>query len=515
MAYLLFSVLAFPMFAGNDVEGVSLTAKMRPHPECPMSKHLRLNPKIYEAIPIDLIKEGSQVACLPKNAQGLARADLERDIEENCSKEGRRKTNEFPNFFKAETTEYGQLKGILESNDGEQIDSLVVVGPIDKSDFKAIWDCAVYGNLEVLNLEGTQMKDNEVPDYALYDFIQFEIGFWLKMRRIILPEGIERIGKAAFALIGLSEINIPSTVREIGSSVFSYDARLNCQLTIPEGVEVIQYQSFYECRGLTMAPILPSTLKRIETHAFANTSIEDITFPSNLEVIDMCAFQSTAIKSAHLPDSCISLGMAAFQLCINLTELTLPLHLETISDSAFSYCYSLEKVDINSYCKNIEEDAFLCCINLAQVSLNNGLKYIGARAFNSCELTEIALPPTLEKLEFGCFADVVNVSCAATIPPLCESHPEFSDDWPFGTPHDMEKAELYVPIGTADLYSRAAGWEYFGEIIETDDFPWCSVTGIDADRNPLNGTLYDLNGQKVANPIPGSIYITDGMKILF
>lgn len=473
------------------------------------------NPKIYEAIPIDLIKEGSQVACLPKNAKGLNKADLEMDIEENCSKEGIRKTNEFPNFFKAETTEYGQLKSILEDNDGEQIDSLVVVGPMDKSDFKAIWDCAVYGHMEVLNLEGAQMKDNEVPDYALYDFIQFQTGFWLKMRRIILPEGIERIGIAAFAMNGLSEINIPSTVRELASSVFHSDGRLNCPLTIPEGVEVIQFQTFYDCRRLTISPILPSTLRRIESHAFANTMIEDVTFPANLEMIDIGAFQSSAIKSAILPDSCLRLGMGAFQLCFNLSDLRLPPDLPTITDSAFSYCYSLEEVNINPYCENIEEDAFICCITLKQVSLNNGLKYIGERAFNSCSgVTEIALPPSLEKLGYGCFTYAKNVSCAATIPPICGTRPEHSDHWPFGTPQEMENSVLNVPIGTADLYSLAAGWEYFGEIIETDDFPWSSVTEIDADRNSSNGVLYDLNGQQVKNPIPGTIYIKDGKKIL-
>lgn len=86
---------------------------------------------------------------------------------------------------------------------------------MNKDDFKAIWDCAVYGNMQVLNLENATMENNAIPDYAMYDPIQFETGFWLKIRRIILPEGVVSIGKAAFPFMGIEEINIPSTVREI------------------------------------------------------------------------------------------------------------------------------------------------------------------------------------------------------------------------------------------------------------------------------------------------------------
>jgi len=102
--------------------------------------------RLSEADLTALTDPGCQRGILPEEAVGMKAPDDSR-----CSNGMMRsRTNTHP--FKAETDGYGQLQGILEANDGAAIDSLVVVGPMDKSDFKAIWDCAVYGNLLCLNL---------------------------------------------------------------------------------------------------------------------------------------------------------------------------------------------------------------------------------------------------------------------------------------------------------------------------------------------------------------------------
>ena len=183
---------------------------------------------VSHAVPVDLQNTNLRSVQMPPYVKGKQEAET--------SELYRKSKNTAVNLigFKAVTEDYGQLKSILEANKGTEIDSLVVVGPMNKDDFKAIWDCAVYGNMHVLNLENATMENNAIPDYALYDPIQFETGFWLKIRRIILPEGIIGIGKAAFPFMGLEEINIPSTVREIGSTAFGYDRWLNCELIIPE-----------------------------------------------------------------------------------------------------------------------------------------------------------------------------------------------------------------------------------------------------------------------------------------
>jgi len=301
---------------------------------------------ISHAVPVDLFDGDNNLMRLPCYAKG------KQEIETSKSCRKSKNASKSLTGFKAVTDEYGQLKPILAANKGNEIDSLVVVGPMNKDDFKAIWDCAVYGNMQVLNLENATMENNAIPDYALYDPIQFETGFWLKIRRIILPEGVVSIGKAAFPFMGLEEINIPSTVREIGSTAFGYDRWLNCELVIPEGVEEIKYQTFNECHRLIIAPRLPKSLKKIGEHAFSMTRFDNLVFPDGLEEIGQGAFQDCGLSKVHLPNTCISIGAMAFQLSKNIKEIVMPVDLESIPFGLFSMCDGLESLNIRTILKS-------------------------------------------------------------------------------------------------------------------------------------------------------------------
>ena len=57
------------------------------------------------------------------------------------------------------------------------------------------------------------------------------------LQKVILPEGLESIGKGAFSGCNLQEVNLPSTLKYIGTSAFE-----GCYIdnfTIPAGVEYI------------------------------------------------------------------------------------------------------------------------------------------------------------------------------------------------------------------------------------------------------------------------------------
>lgn len=126
------------------------------------------------AVPVDLLGVDCKLMQLPSYARGAQDGETSESCRKSINKDDKLVG------FKAVTHDYGQLKSILDANNGNEIDSLVVVGPMNKADLKAIWDCAVYGNMQVLNLENATMENNAIPDYALYDPIQFESGFWLK-----------------------------------------------------------------------------------------------------------------------------------------------------------------------------------------------------------------------------------------------------------------------------------------------------------------------------------------------
>lgn len=464
------------------------------------------------AVPVDLLGVDCKLMQLPSYARGAQDGETSETCRKSINKDDKLVG------FKAVTHDYGQLKSILDANNGNEIDSLVVVGPMNKADFKAIWDCAVYGNMQVLNLENATMENNAIPDYALYDPIQFESGFWLKIRRIILPEGIVSIGKAAFPFMGVEEINIPSTVREIGSTAFGYDRWLNCEIVIPEGVEEIKYQTFNECSRLTIAPRLPESLRIIGEHAFSMTRFDNLTFPDGLEEIGQGAFQDCWLSSVHLPNTCNAIGNMAFQLSKNIKEIVMPANLESIPFGLFSMCDGIETLSIHDNCRHIEEAAFMLCANLREIRFNQKLETIGYDSFYGCALTTLNLPPSLCRLgalSFGAMT-LHEVRCAAKVPPVCIENVSYPGELPFTPPAENEEFTLYVPYGSKDAYSAAWGWDCFYKIEETDDFHSAGIYNVTVNKNEKDSKapLYDLCGRKVNNPQKGSIYIQSGKKIL-
>ena len=98
----------------------------------------------------------------------------------------------------------------------------------------------------------------------------------------------------------------------------------------------------------------------------------------------------------------------------------------------------------------------------------------------------------------------------ASEPPVCEESTLNPGNSPFGkynsdfylsTPNDIP---IYVPVGTAEKYHNAWGWDYFTNFIETDDFPTTGVDNITI--SPQKGEqIYDLSGKKVTSIENGRI----------
>ena len=89
------------------------------------------------------------------------------------------------------------------------------------------------------------------------------------LTEIALPEGLERIGNGAFEdCYNLKKIEIPSTVREIGSYAFAWNKALT-EVTIPDGVTELRYNIFFDCTSLERV-VLPASVVEIQDEAFEN-----------------------------------------------------------------------------------------------------------------------------------------------------------------------------------------------------------------------------------------------------
>ncbi len=172
--------------------------------------------------------------------------------------------------------------------------------------------------------------------------------------------------------------------------------------------------------------ILPKTIQRIGSHAFAGSRIEKIVFAGSkpeLQEIGASAFEGCSeLQEIPLSEKLTVIGekafahaftggsftvadlsgatalntisAGAFEGCNTLTELKLPVNLVEIGDGAFRECYNLSgQLVLPSALKTLGAEAFYNNKNLKGVlTLPSTLTALGDRAFMKCALlTELKM----------------------------------------------------------------------------------------------------------------------------
>lgn len=404
----------------------------------------------------------------------------------------------------------GELASKL-GDDTSVLDSLVVRGPVNAADFRAMFLASVERKLSAINLEFADIENATIPANAFWDYEYQQIpGTYyyncIFLRRIIFPEGLKEIGNRAFSFAKrLETINIPSTMLRIGNAAFSICDNLNASpMIFPEGMTEIGDQAFSgsnyvlnkdknDWRDLEV--IIPGTVKKIGFAAFESCHITNLILEEGIESIGKAAFLGSAMKEVTIPMSCTEIGA-----------------------HAFSVNYKLEKMSLPESLTIIPEDFVATCPELKSINLPDGLKRIERQAFEECnKLTEICFPASLEYLGAGSCTTFRKIYCKATMPPVCGEDPYISKRGPFSVPlgsNGIIQYPLYIPKGTLEKYVSTLGWENFCNIIETEEFP-AGLDDVVVDSATEDQTIYDMMGRRVLNPVPGQLYIRGGKKIVF
>ena len=191
-------------------------------------------------------------------------------------------------------------------------------------------------------------------------------------------------------------------------------------------------------------------------------------------------------------NSANTIGSYTFHNCSKLTSVILPTSVIKIDERAFTRS-GLKNVEIPDNISSIGFDAFAYCGSLNQVIIGSGLKKADQGAFYSSPIT--------------------NAYVKALTPPEVGNY-LFSS-----------KPTIHVYASALEDYQNSR-WAEFGTIVgDLDDLN--DITAIEEIRNEESGmmnsqtpslksqTIYDLSGRKVANPLPDTIYIKDGKKIMF
>lgn len=344
----------------------------------------------------------------------------------------------------------------------------------------------------------------------------------LPLKKIVLAEGLKRIGHWAFNGTSIESIVIPASVSDIDDAAFYgcdslkvikvkkgnrvYDSRKGCNAiietendklvqgcassVIPEGVKVVGRNAFWRSRIKKID--LPSSVELIEDGAFRHCSeLKDVVIPGNVKEIKSGAFELSGMEELKVEEGVEFIAPSAFRLCKNLKLVSLPESLKKAESferyNMFEGCRKLERVKLpngNSvyYCNGdvlLERETrkVIAGWGIDRCSMANGLrsmqaKKIGFQAFAGHELlAHVVLPETLEEIESEAFRDckaLRAIVCRSTVPPVLgenvfEIHSAYGYDLSL-----QERVVIVVPKGSLDAYRSAPGWKEFKHIKETD-----------------------------------------------
>ncbi len=204
------------------------------------------------------------------------------------------------------------------------------------------------------------------------------------------PSRINSIGEYAFFQCdSLTSIDLSDTqLTEIKPYAF-YSCGAALRIVLNNKIEKIGDYAFYH--NLVTQIEIPESVKSIGSHAFMlSERLQTLTFSEGLEDIADYAFRAcVSLKQINLPDSLKKIGKAAFMQCSVVESIDCGDGLEEIGDYAFASLVNVKSVKLSSSLTDIGDYAFLYCMSLNPVVLTDGIEYVGNYAFYGCDTATI------------------------------------------------------------------------------------------------------------------------------
>jgi len=289
---------------------------------------------------------------------------------------------------------------------------------------------------------------------------------------LILPEGLEYIGSAAFGAYGhrtgnlTGELYIPSTVEYIGDGAFERCMFTN-ELVLPEKMLYLGANAFNNCKYMTGtvhvpdgleevnaswtgmerlsgAVVIPQGVKKVNGIGCPIVSIEipeGVTEIGTLNEISWQPWQPYAdyrkrLGYVKLPTTLRKIGEQAFAGC-GFAHIKMYDGIEVIPTLAFAHCELQDTLTLPSTVTKIENQAFYHCDKLSAVILPENVQIIGEFAFCDCF-----------SLDY--------IQCLGSAPPA------IADNAFSGV--EKDNFTVVVPEGAVDAYRNAPGWNEFKRI---------------------------------------------------
>lgn len=350
---------------------------------------------------------------------------------------------------------------------------------------------------------------------------------------VSIPETVLTIDNYAFYKTSITEITLPLHLQTLGIACFRYSKIKS--INIPEGVSSLGYGCFYHCDSLENVN-LPSSMENLgEGNIFSYSSIKSIVLPENLKVIGNSAFNHCSmLESLFIPKNAGPCDYASYgdnpaPYCTSLAYIEVDAenkYYTTVDGVLFdkemktlvTYPAGKESEDyiVPEGIEDIVYNAFAGS-KIRSVKFPEGMTespFPGISFLECFELETIKLPSTAAKLQFNYLDQCEKLSriyCAAQTPPaLSISLIDYNNE-----STEIPGITVYVPYGTKEAYEASTWANYFSSFVEYDTTTGIEEIQLDQNSsNPSTPVIYNMQGMRVANPLPGEIYIVDGKKMI-
>lgn len=182
----------------------------------------------------------------------------------------------------------------------------------------------------------------------------------------------------------INNFNIPNNIKEIGSHAFS-NTELE-SVTFPDNLEIIGPGAFIECSQLSISGI-PDSVNEIRQNAFFEciNLCDKLVLPKNLRLLDKNAFNGCFMTNLEINcPNLEELGKYCFSYCPELSKVNIEYGVKVIGEGSFEGCHNLTYIKLPSSLAEIHEYAFSNCKKLKEIDIPDDVAIIKAQAFHNC-----------------------------------------------------------------------------------------------------------------------------------
>ena len=281
-----------------------------------------------------------------------------------------------------------------------------------------------------------------------------------ELKQINLPTSLREIGDYAFSRSGLIEIVIPEGVTSIGNNVFEECTSLTT-ITVPATTTTIGAAAFYNCQSLHEIVVHPENPvycsvdgvlynKDMTELIFCPPKAQFQEFPTSVTTIREMAFSYYNKNiNVFIPATITNIGARAFELS-NIASVVFAedTQIKTLPEGVFSCCRNLSEFTIPQSIEKIDNEAFRDCNHLDNLIIPANVKSIGYAAFTHTGITQLTLPETVEEYDLAAFSGCYGLT-KVQLPNNMESIPQ-------GIFRDCTSlTEIAIPNSVKEIQSSA------------------------------------------------------------